>query len=85
MTWREHISPMIEKTIAHCRAKGLDMKATRRALREANPYRDGPHWPYRIWCDEVRCQLGLKPRKSTSPRQAKTAKEQADPKQMKLF
>lgn len=34
-----------------------DPRALRRALRDAYPWGERQHHPYRIWCDEVRRQL----------------------------
>jgi hypothetical protein len=36
---------------------GLELKAVRRALREAYPFGIREHWPYRMWCAEVKQAL----------------------------
>jgi hypothetical protein len=58
MTHREHIAPLIANIIGSVGTK--DMKALRAALRQAYPYGERKYWPYKVWCDEVRRQLGLK-------------------------
>lgn len=39
------------------------MKALRKALCEAYPFGQKAYHPYKIWCDEIKFQLGLKPAK----------------------
>lgn len=34
-----------------------DQKALRAALRDAYPWGERAHWPYKVWCDEVQRQL----------------------------
>lgn len=58
-TWRDEARPLIAAVIA--RVGVNDMKAVRRALREAYPWGERERHPYKTWCDEVRRQLGLKP------------------------
>ena len=78
-TWRDGAAPTIRKVLAE--TKGQDMKAIRKALREAYPYGERRFWPYKIWCDEIRRQLGLKkpPRheKATDSGQLSLLAEQA--------
>jgi hypothetical protein len=61
--WRDRAAPIIANVI---RTVGRsDMKALRRALRDAYPFGTRAMHPYRIWCDEVKRQLGhpmVKPR-----------------------
>lgn len=61
MTWREHAAPIIARVIREIGTD--DMKKLRRALREAYPYYEREMWPYKVWCDEIRDQLGLKEKK----------------------
>lgn len=57
-TWRTHAAIIIEQTI---RQQGTDdMTALRRALREAYPFGERKYHPYKIWCDEIKRQLGQK-------------------------
>lgn len=55
-TWREHARPIIAEVIARVGTK--DRKALRAALRAAYPYGERRMHPYRIWCHEIRVQLG---------------------------
>ncbi len=69
-TWRDHCRPIIAEVI---REHGKeDMKLVRKKLREAYPYGERAMWPYKVWCHEVRRQLGL-----TTPK--------VDEKQRQLF
>ena len=61
MTWREHCAPIIAKVLTE--TKGLPEKEIRKALKEAYSYGERAMHPYRIWCDEIKCQRGLKRRK----------------------
>jgi hypothetical protein len=42
---------------------GEPMPQIRRALRDAYPFGERAMWPYKVWCDEVRRQLGVKRRR----------------------
>jgi hypothetical protein len=66
MSWRDHAAPIIAKVIE--RVGREDMKALKKALREAYPYGERSHHPYKIWCSEVRYQLGLKKRFERIPK-----------------
>jgi len=56
--WREKARPLIARVIrSH---EGKPIPEIRKALREAYPFGERRYWPYKIWCDEVRFQLGLK-------------------------
>ena len=72
-TWRQSAAPIIAKVIydfGPC--TDPNDKELRRKLREAYPWGERAMWPYKVWCDEVRRQLGAKKRKR-------------DPKQGELF
>jgi hypothetical protein len=56
-TWRSSAGPKIARVIAEVGTE--DMKALRKALREAYPYGERKYWPYKVWCDEIRRQLAL--------------------------
>jgi hypothetical protein len=58
MTWRDKARPIIAAVIA--RVGTDDLPRLRRALREAFPFGPRENHPYKIWCDEVRVQLGTK-------------------------
>lgn len=55
-TWRDHARPIIARVIAEVGTQ--DRKALRAALRAAYPYGERRYHPYRIWCHEIRVQLG---------------------------
>ncbi len=70
MTWRNSIAPIIAEVI---RKTGKDdLPALRKALRDAYPYGERRMWPYKVWCMEVRRQLGhsLIARKNSVPQQS---------------
>lgn len=54
--WRRQAIPVIRAVIE--RERLSDPAALRRALRAAYPWGPRRYHPYRIWCDEVRRQLG---------------------------
>jgi len=55
-TWRDLARPIIARVIAEVGTS--DMRALRRALRAAYPFGERKYHPYRIWCSEIRVQLG---------------------------
>lgn len=57
-TWREHAKPIIAEVLKS--TKGLPDKEIRKALREAYPFGERKYWPYKVWCDEIRAQTGVK-------------------------
>lgn len=58
MSWRDRARPVIQAVIK--RVGTADMKALRAAISDAYPFGPREMHPYKIWCDEVRRQLGLK-------------------------
>lgn len=80
MTWRDKAKPIIAEVLAA--HQGEDLKIVRLALRAAYPFGPRQYHPYRIWCDEVRVQLGLKrhPLRTT-----KTLLPYDDPRQQEMF
>jgi len=55
-TWRDLARPIIAKVIAEVGTS--DRKRLRVALREAYPWGARELHPYKIWCNEIRVQLG---------------------------
>lgn len=56
-TWREKCAPLIAAVIAQ---HGHDNpKKLQRALFTAYIFGPRKYWPYKVWCSEVRLQLGL--------------------------
>ena len=79
MAWRDKAAPIIREVIKTVGKS--DMKALRKALRDAYPFGPRQYHPYKIWCDEVNRQLGLKKdRQRTQP-----ATTTAIPGQLGLF
>lgn len=60
-TWRESARPIIAQVLKE--TKGQPDKEIRKALRDAYPFGERKYWPYKVWCDEVKLQLGLKKHK----------------------
>lgn len=56
MTWRDQAKPIIARVIADVGT--TDRRALRRALLAAYPWGPRQYHPYRIWCHEIRVQLG---------------------------
>lgn len=82
MTWREHCAPIISAVLAA--TKGQTEKEIKKALREAYPYGERAMHPYKIWCDEIKIQRGLKKRKKKGGRK-KFEQVEPDPNQTSLF
>jgi hypothetical protein len=54
MKWRERARPVIARVIKEV---GLDdMKALRKALRDAYPFGEKAYFPYKVWLDEIAIQ-----------------------------
>lgn len=58
MTWRDHARPIIHAVL--CATRGKTEQEIKAALRAAYPFGERLYHPYRIWCDEIRVQRGLK-------------------------
>lgn len=61
MSWRGRAAPIIRQAIKFARENGLDDKETKRHISLQYPFGQRAMHPYKIWCDEVRRQLGEKP------------------------
>lgn len=73
-TWRDMARPIIARVIQEHESD--DIRSIRRALREAYPFGERKYWPYKVWCDEVREQLGLNKRRiDVGPELFKEAKD----------
>jgi hypothetical protein len=57
-SWREIASPIIRETISN--AGTNDMKHLRRELSKAYPFGQKKYYPYKVWLDEIKQQLGTK-------------------------
>lgn len=71
-TRREYCAPIIARVIRE--VGKYNMKLLRKSLRDAYPWYERKYHPYKIWCDEVRRQLGGRPLPG-----------EQDPNQIKLF
>lgn len=60
MTWRQRLAPLIAAALAE--TEGLTLNERRKALRTAwyQSWGPGRDWPYAVWQDECRRQLGHK-------------------------
>lgn len=56
--WRSKFRPVIHAALEA--TKGKTEKEIRKAIRDAYPLFERKYWPYKVWCDEVRCQRGLR-------------------------
>jgi hypothetical protein len=54
--WRDEAAPIIAEVLQ--RVGTGDMNALRKALREAYPFGDRKCFPYKVWCSEIKRQLG---------------------------
>lgn len=58
VSWRTAARPIIARVLHENR--GADPRAIRKALHDAYPFGERDYWPYKVWLDECRAQLGLK-------------------------
>ena len=58
-SWRDTAAPIIADVIQR-EGRG-DIKKLRAALCDAYPFGQRKHHPYKVWCDEVRRQVGTLP------------------------
>ncbi len=82
MTWREAAQPIVAQVLAATR--GAPETEIRKALRKAYPWGPRENHPYKIWCDEIRRQRGMKPKLGTrvsavNPTQASLFEEETKP------
>jgi hypothetical protein len=82
MSWQQYSAPIIKRVIEQCGTE--DMKLLRKKLHEAYPFGERKYHPYKIWCDEIRRQLGLK-RPTSKKRKAAALNAGDHPQQMSLF
>jgi hypothetical protein len=58
-SWRDYAAPIIARVLKE--AAGQDEKTIKKALHDAYPFGERAMHPYKIWCDEVRRQRGIRP------------------------
>jgi hypothetical protein len=79
--WRDAARKIVGDCLAGAHAMGVtDPKELRQLLKAAYPFGQRAMHPYKIWCDEVRLQLGLKKdkrRKRGEPLPVKSSEGQA--------
>lgn len=73
--WRKGCTPIIKQVLID--TKGLSEKEINKALCDAYPFGKKQYYPYRIWRDEIKIQLGLK--------EPLPKKEIENPNQLTLF
>ncbi len=64
-TWRDQARPAVARAIADGKDAGLTGRDLLRHIQAFYPFGSRGNWPYKVWLDEVRCQLGSRPRKRT--------------------
>jgi hypothetical protein len=66
-SWRDIFAPIIADVIRRIGTE--DMRRLRSELRKAFPAGERRYWPYKVWLDEIRIQLGRKKikQKRTTP------------------
>lgn len=83
MTWRDKARPIIAAIIEQYGT--ANEAALRAALLEAYPFGERKYHPYKIWCDEIRVQLGTKALKPPKARKAFEMAKKAMQGQKELF
>ena len=66
--WRKHCATIIAAVI---KRYGSDPKELKRQIRLAYPYGERKRYPYKIWLDEIRRQLKIKPKPKENDGQGK--------------
>lgn len=54
-SWRDHAATVILRVIDTY--PDLDEAALRQKIRDAYPFGEREHWPYKVWLSEVKYQL----------------------------
>lgn len=67
-TWRSIAAPIIAKVLAE--TIGKEESEIRKALREAYPFGQRSLHPYKVWCDEIQKQRGIKKKKRSQQQSA---------------
>jgi hypothetical protein len=78
-SWRDYARPIIYQVLTE--TAGKPEKEIKAALRDAYPFGERAMHPYKVWCDEIKRQRGLK---KPTKHQA-IALGIADPNQKSLF
>jgi len=60
-TWRDIASPIIAEVIEKIGRE--NPKLVRKELLKHYPFGEKEMWPYKVWCDEIKRQLGEKKKK----------------------
>jgi hypothetical protein len=85
MTWRDEARPLIAAALDE--VPDLPVKERAKHARAAFPWGPRQYHPYRIWCDEVKAQLGTKRPKASRAGGAVAERDDRlpDPRQAALF
>ena len=82
-TWRDAARPIIANVIReHGRE---DTPELRKALFDAYPFGQRKYWPYQVWLDEIKVQLGTKKKLQSKRAKKKQHKCEVPKDQLKLF
>jgi hypothetical protein len=80
VTWRDKAKPIIARVLVE--NEGKTEAEIRAALRLAYPFGPREMFPYKIWCDEIRVQMGKKPIKTIQKCEQKQAESSPGQKEM---
>lgn len=69
-TWRDKAATVISDVIRQ--NPGMEQKELRKLISAAYPFGERKHHPYKIWCDEVKRQLGPQPQAEMSVSEAQS-------------
>lgn len=58
VSWRDRARPVVSEAIRTGREKGLEGKDLKGWVHGAYPFGERAMHPYKVWCDEVKKQLG---------------------------
>ena len=83
MSWRDEAKPIIARVIAEVGTE--DRRRLRAALLAAYPWGQREYHPYKIWCHEIRVQLGECPPPGTRKQPSVERSVALSPGQCELF
>lgn len=77
MTWRARAAPLIARVLFETRGKSP--KEIKAALTKAYPFGARECFPYKVWLDEIRVQMGTKVKKPKLDAEGKPVPPMATP------
>lgn len=83
-TWRDKARDVIEPVVRAGKEDGLTEAEIRRLLRPLYPFGERRWWPYKVWLDEIKVQLGTKKSPRERARMRDIDRHEPHPDQMEM-